>query len=116
MIKTRIEYLGDRNVHQTLISNLKEKTRYVIGISYSNNIDNIVSIYKYKTFSQHGELGDKLRFIAGGDVSSSDTAWKMTMNLLQYKPELIILGGDISYDDGSTSCYHTYDAYFRMMQ
>jgi len=38
----------------------------------------------------------------------------MTYNLIEYKPDIIILGGDTVYDDGMRSCYDSWDNFYSM--
>lgn len=59
-----------------------------------------MGVYKYKTFNPQPVIGEHLRVLAGGDVSTSPVARQMTNNLLDYHPQAIFLGGDIAYDDG----------------
>lgn len=45
----------------------------------------------------------------GGDLGMTEEGIKITSFLSDFKPDVIILGGDTTYDDGMRSCYHTWD-------
>lgn len=52
----------------------------------------------------------------GGDLGMGANGEKMTSYLAKYKPDIIILGGDIAYDDADRSCYYSWDTVYRMFE
>lgn len=38
----------------------------------------------------------------------------MTSYLVDFKPDIIILGGDTVYDDGMRSCFNSWDEFYSM--
>lgn len=52
----------------------------------------------------------------GGDLGMSSNGDTMTSYLVKFNPDIIILGGDIAYDDGERSCYYSWDTIYSMFQ
>jgi glycerol-3-phosphate cytidylyltransferase-like family protein len=50
----------------------------------------------------------------GGDLGMSSNGDTMTSYLVKFNPDIIILGGDIAYDDGERSCYYSWDTIYSM--
>lgn len=48
----------------------------------------------------------------GGDVSMTPEGLTITDNLINYDPDVIIIGGDITYDDGMRTCYYSWDNFY----
>ena len=48
----------------------------------------------------------------GGDVSMTPEGLTITDNLVNYDPDVIIIGGDITYDDGMRTCYYSWDNFY----
>ena len=48
-------------------------------------------------------------FIDGGDAGSNSNTEKLFNLSALYKPSIILMGGDVAYDNGLLSCYHTWD-------
>lgn len=36
----------------------------------------------------------------------------LTEQLISYNPDIILIGGDIAYDDGMRSCYYSWDNFY----
>eukprot|EP00330_Aristerostoma_sp_ATCC50986_P002568 CAMPEP_0114587106 /NCGR_PEP_ID=MMETSP0125-20121206/10151_1 /TAXON_ID=485358 ORGANISM="Aristerostoma sp., Strain ATCC 50986" /NCGR_SAMPLE_ID=MMETSP0125 /ASSEMBLY_ACC=CAM_ASM_000245 /LENGTH=271 /DNA_ID=CAMNT_0001782855 /DNA_START=1054 /DNA_END=1866 /DNA_ORIENTATION=+ len=52
----------------------------------------------------------------GGDVGSEKIAQDMTKALLGYDPDIIIIGGDIAYDQAMLTCWYSWDEFFWMFE
>ncbi len=52
----------------------------------------------------------------GGDLGMSSNGDTMTSYLINFNPDIIILGGDISYDNGVRSCYYSWDTIYLMFE
>ncbi len=50
----------------------------------------------------------------GGDLAMTQEGIKITRNLVKFNPDIIILGGDISYDDGMRNCYYSWDNFYNL--
>ena len=48
----------------------------------------------------------------GGDVGLDEDAWKLTSYLVDYNPHVILMGGDIAYDDGMSTCFNSWDNFY----
>ena len=62
-----------------------------------------------------------MNIIFGGDVGYTETGIKLTDHLssdklVQGGPDLIIVGGDVAYDDAMDTCYYSWDTYFWMFE
>ncbi len=40
----------------------------------------------------------------------------MASYLVEFKPDIIVLGGDIAYDDAMRSCYYSWDTVYYMFE
>lgn len=70
-------------------------------------------IYYYKTLP--AELGekDKLIMVNGGDIGNTKMAYDIWKALESVNPDIIMIGGDISYDNNLIDCVWTMDYIFR---
>ncbi len=69
-------------------------------------------VYEFKIFSGRNELTEnkkfktlpesatELTFIDGGDLSTSEAAFKLMQKASTFNPDFVLLGGDIVYDNG----------------
>lgn len=69
---------------------------------------------KYKTVA--GSDASELRIAAGGDLGLSSNGDRMASYLVDFKPDIIVLGGDIAYDDAMRSCYYSWDTVYYMFE
>ncbi|EGC33070.1 hypothetical protein DICPUDRAFT_49171 [Dictyostelium purpureum] len=70
--------------------------------------------YSFRTFSNHSNSSGTgspkdFRFVVGGDVSINGDAKDLAKQGHKFKPDLLIVGGDIAYEDGIGSCYRRWD-------
>ena len=115
------EYI-QREIYTVFLNNLLPKTKYIFKINefswthrdYSfshNNIsefelnDDKEILYSYDTFDP-----ENMTIVQGGDISNDHLAIKMNENTLQNIDfDLLMIGGDIAYDNNVPSCYHVWD-------
>lgn len=45
----------------------------------------------------------------GGDVAYNKAAERLVSKITLFKPDLILIGGDIAYDNGNIHCYYSWD-------
>lgn len=53
-----------------------------------------------------------LKMVVGGDVGLTDSSDLIANFMISYDPDVILLGGDIAYDDGMRTCYHSWDNFY----
>ena len=70
----------------------------------------ILNETKYKTLP--GEDAKEIKMAVGGDVGFEGDGEKITKNLVNYNPDVLIIGGDIAYDDGMRSCFYSWDNFY----
>jgi predicted MPP superfamily phosphohydrolase len=58
----------------------------------------------------------ELKIAAGGDLGLSSNGDLMASYLVEFKPDIIVLGGDIAYDDAMRSCYYSWDTVYYMFE
>lgn len=56
-----------------------------------------------------------MKIIIGGDVGLTDHGRNMFRNIGETNPDLIILGGDIAYDNAMTYCYYAWDNFYSLL-
>ena len=59
---------------------------------------------------------DPYTLIYGGDLGVSPTATTMATLIAKRNPRAIIIGGDLAYDNGETSCYYTMDLFLQSIE
>ena len=52
----------------------------------------------------------------GGDIGISNGGTEITNQLISFNPDVMIIGGDIAYDDAVRSCYYSWDSYYSLFQ
>jgi hypothetical protein len=94
-----------RNVYTVLLSNLKPGAVYTFRISDPSWINFKSKVYSYKTF----DLGN-MKILAGGDVGNREAAYTMNKNTVRNLDfDLIMIGGDVAYDNNVPTCYRPWD-------
>jgi hypothetical protein len=96
---------NQRHVFTTLLKNLKANTFYSFRITEPNWNNTKAKIYAYKTFDP-----TKMTIMNGGDVGNSKLAHKMMKNVVSNSDfDLIMVGGDVAYDQNSPNCHRAWD-------
>lgn len=92
-----------RNIFTTLLKNLEENTEYGFSVSIPDQTD--TQIYFFKTINS-----DRFTIVNGGDIGINEEARQMnTHGLNNIDPDLIMIGGDISYDNNFPEWYRATD-------
>jgi hypothetical protein len=78
----------------------------------SDQAGKVIKSANYKTVPSADTK--ELRIAAGGDLGLSSNGDLMASYLVEYKPDIIVLGGDIAYDDAMRSCYYSWDTVYYM--
>lgn len=103
-----IEQRGRRSVHSALVDGLTPETRYLMQIVYDNKV-----YYSFDYVTLPGPDSQKNIVIStGGDLGDRDIAREITNQAGSVNPDVIVIGGDVAYDDGEHSCYFTWDHFF----
>jgi hypothetical protein len=107
-----VETIGQRSVHSVLFTDLQPDTTYSLEIQDGRGI--VIKQSNYKTTP--GFNAKQLKMAIGGDLGMNTAGKKMTLNLINFSPDVIILGGDTSYDDGMRSCYSSWDDFYSLFE
>ena len=105
-----LEERGARYVHSAYIENLEPNTLYKFEVFYN---DKVQKTGTYRTLPTE-KMERNIVIAAGGDAGTTKNAKTMTSILGGFDPDAIIVGGDISYDNGMKSCYYSMDLFIRM--
>jgi len=103
---------GERNIHNILLQQLNPDTKYIIEVFYDGKSQK-------KTFYQtlpSKDSSSKFNIVYGGDIGYSKAAQDLSTIAVEKDPRVLIIGGDLAYDDGHASCYHTLDKTMSMLQ
>jgi hypothetical protein len=111
-----VEDIGKRIVHTAYFKNLKANTTYQVEVM-KTPIGNepypaLLVNTSYKTTPDKDT--DVLRMAVGGDVSMTHEGLQITHHLVNYNPDIIIIGGDNTYDDGMRTCWYSWDNFYAL--
>ncbi len=84
-----------RCIHEFRLSDLTPGQVYEFKI-----FDKKKELTETKKFKTLPESASELTFIDGGDLSTSETAFKLMEKASAFNPDFVLLGGDIVYDNG----------------
>lgn len=94
-----------RHIFTVLLDSLQLNTTYVFKITEKSWNNDQSKLYSYKTFDTNNIV-----IINGGDVGNSELAIKMNTNVVnKIKADMIMIGGDIAYDNNMPECYQAWD-------
>lgn len=80
---------------------------YTIQIYYQNTL---LATENYKTLPDENSQ-TPITIVTGGDNGNSQLALSMITNSAKYNPDVIMVGGDLAYDNALCSCAYTWDHY-----
>lgn len=104
-----LEQRGRRSVHSALLNNLIPNTLYEVQIHYDNQLQ---ASFNYETFPDETSTRN-LVISTGGDLGDRNVGRQMTLQVGLSNPDVIVVGGDLAYDDGLQTCYFTWDNFLR---
>jgi len=107
-----LEGKGDRYMHSAYLNNLLPNTTYSFEIYYDGKMQRNGT---YLTLPNQ-ELQRDITLATGGDAGTAAKAKNMTNALIYYKPDAIMVGGDLAYDNGMRSCYYSWDLFIWMFE
>ncbi len=111
-----MEDIGKRIVHTAYFKNLKPDTTYQVEVLKTPIMSEPYEAPLIKTAYKTTPDKDTnvLRMAVGGDVSMTHEGFKITHNLVSYNPDIIIIGGDNTYDDGMRTCWYSWDNFYSL--
>ena len=101
--------MGQRNVHSVLFENLTKDTLYSVVVS-DTNTSKVLRVSNYKTLP--GRDAQELRLAMGGDVGLTVNGSRISSSLAPFNPDVLIIGGDIAYDDAMRTCWYSWDNFY----
>jgi hypothetical protein len=107
-----VEKAGQRSVHSAYLYDMLPDTLYTIRIYYE---DKLQAEEKYHTLPIDTTKRN-VTIAMGGDAGFTELAYKTGKQAAQYKPDVIVLGGDIAYDNGMDTCYYTWDQFLGIFE
>jgi len=107
-----LEGKGDRYMHSAYLSNLSPNTTYYFEVSYNGKVQKNGT---YLTLPDQN-LQRNIVLATGGDAGTSAKAKNMTIAVGKYKPDAIMVGGDLAYDNGLRACYYSWDLFLWMFE
>ena len=110
-----LDWMGERDVHSALLPYLKPATRYFFRLYFGSEIAS--EVYSFHTLPSPSQpLPRPLRVLIGGDSGSNTDAYQTSKVASTLHPDLIILGGDVAYDNAMNNCYESWDRFLDMVQ
>jgi|JI6StandDraft_1071083.scaffolds.fasta_scaffold02838_14 hypothetical protein len=108
-----LEFNGQRNLFTVLFNDLKPDTSYAVQFTAGNTSYST----RYRTLPSF-DSNTELRVAFGGDVGMTKLGSQLTELLASpiYDPHVVIIGGDISYDDAMSTCYYSWDNYYEIFE
>jgi len=107
-----LESKGERWMHSAYFTGLDPNTKYYFEVSFNGKVQRNGTYWTLPT----KDMERNLIIASGGDVGTSLTARKMTDTLSKYQLDAIMVGGDLSYDNGMRSCYYSWDLFINMFE
>jgi len=103
---------GERNIHTILLEKLTPDTKYMLEIFYDGKSQK-QTIYQTLPAS---DSTASFNLIYGGDLGFSKASTTLSDTAALQDPRAVIVGGDVSYDDGHAYCYHTFDLTMKIFE
>ncbi|KAL4504501.1 hypothetical protein ABPG72_009947 [Tetrahymena utriculariae] len=107
----KIEEKGDRNVFVGLYTNLQPNIKYQVQV-INKQTQSILKNSTYKTLPSPEQKDVQVKIAFGGDWSREGNGDQLTSKLVQIQPDVIMLGGDVGYDNGFKECYYSWDIFY----
>lgn len=102
-----LEWKGKRYVHSIYLDNLEPNTPYYAQFYHQNKF---LGDARFSTLPD-SRMQSNITMVVGGDSSGTDKSLTFINHIADYKPDVIIVGGDIVYDNGNVNCYYCWDFY-----
>ena len=103
--------MASRKIHSALISGLKPNAKYLLKVKYDNQFyTNAI----YKTLPSDPKV--PITMINGGDSGYTHASHNLSKLVVNYKPDIFFMGGDIAYDNNIPACAYTWDFFLSMIE
>jgi len=102
-----IEWKAQRYVHSVYLDELEPNTLYYTQIFYENKF---LGDARFKTLPS-SKMETNITVVTGGDSGGTEKSTQFIQNIASYDPDVIVIGGDIVYDNGNINCYYCWDYY-----
>ena len=107
-----IEWKAERYVHSIYLDNLEANTGYYVQF-FSGEKGKYLGDARFLTLPSN-KMEANITLVTGGDSSGSDKTLKFMEYIVEQKPNVIVIGGDIVYDNGNINCYYCWDYYLEL--
>jgi phosphodiesterase/alkaline phosphatase D-like protein len=94
-----------------LIDNLKPNTKYLLKVKYDNQFY-VNAIYK----TLPADPSVPVVMINGGDSGYTFASHNLSKIVVDYKPDIFFIGGDVAYDNNIPACAYTWDFFISMIE
>jgi hypothetical protein len=87
---------------------------YVVQIVYDGKVQ---ASELYRTLPDETTTRDII-FISGGDAGINSISESLSLQTAKYDPDVVVIGGDLAYDNNLCACYFTWDYFlneFKML-
>lgn len=98
-------------MHSVLLNKLKPNTKYLVKVKYDNQFY-VNSIYK--TLPTDPKV--PVVMLNGGDSGYTHASYNLSKLAVQYRPDIIFIGGDVAYDNNIPACSYTWDFFLHMIE
>jgi len=104
-----MENNGVRRVHTLYLNKMEADTMYTIDIVYEGGVQSTVT---YRTLPDEHSQRDII-IIQGGDMGNTKASQDITYAAVKKDPDVLVLGGDLAYDNGMCTCYFSWDFFLK---
>lgn len=99
-----------REVYTCLLKGLQESKIYAFRVS-QEGWSETPDVYYHQNFNTK-----KMKILNGGDIGNVKPAKRLHENVVRgYDADMILVGGDISYDNNFATCFYWYDHLFKRL-
>lgn len=99
---------ADRKVWSFLFDSLTAVTVYNVTVSTGTRTYTTT----YKTLPESGDTSNPIKAIIGGDTGLNVQGRSLFRLAAAENADVLIVGGDIAYDNAVPSCYYTWDQFY----
>jgi hypothetical protein len=102
-----VESIGQRNIFVCLLTDLDSDTTYEFTLL---DKENPIFNSTYVTLPRKGQAySDSITIMFGGDYGFLDNGRGLVSTISEQDVDVIIIGGDVAYDNGNKHCYYSWD-------
>lgn len=132
---TDVEPKGQRYIHSAYIGNLTSDTLYDIQVVYfDSDMEKLSEKYDFIPMDYHHATGGylavienyrtlpnnqsnkEITIVMGGDAGPNQIAAQIAQQAAAYKPDVIVVSGDVAYDNALRTAYYVYDGFLDLFK